>query len=123
MDEGFCVSALERAIRRHGAPEISNTDQGAQYTGAAYTSVLKDHGIRISMDGKGRATDNIMIERLWRTVKCDDIYLKDYETVEQLIAGLRIFFDYYNNERAHSSLDDRTPAEAYFGVSALQEAA
>ena len=123
MDEGFCVSALERAIRRHGAPEISNTDQGSQYTGAAYTGVLKDHGVKISMDGKGRATDNIMIERLWRTVKCDDIYLKDYETVEDLIAGLRIFFDYYNNERAHSSLDDRTPAEAYFGTAVLTQAA
>ena len=67
MDEDFCVSALERAIRRHGAPEISNTDQGSQYTGAAYTGVLKDHQVKISMDGKGRATDNIMIERLWRT--------------------------------------------------------
>ena len=106
-----------------GATEISNTDQGSQYTGAAYTGVLKDHGVKISMDGKGRATDNIMIERLWRTVKCDDIYLKDYETVEQLTRGLKIFFDYYNNERAHSSLDDRTPAEAYFGTASLRVAA
>jgi len=123
MDEGFCVSALERAIRRHGAPEISNTDQGSQYTGAAYTGVLKDYKVKISMDGKGRATDNIMIERLWRTVKYDDIYLKDYETVEELIAGLRIFFDDYNNQRPHSSLGRRTPADVYFGAAAYRQAA
>jgi len=123
MDEDFCVSALERAIRRHGAPEISNTDQGSQYTGAAYTGVLKDNGVKISMDGRGRATDNIMIERLWRTVKYDDIYLKDYETVEQLIAGLKIFFDDYNNERPHSSLGGRTPAEIYFGTASIRMAA
>jgi len=75
------------------------------------------------MNGRGRATDNIMIKRLWRTVKYDDIYLKEYETVEQLIADLRDYFDYYNNERPHSSLGDRTPAEVYFGASALKEAA
>lgn len=123
MDEGFCVSALERALRRHGAPEISNTDQGSQYTGAAYTGVLKDHRVKISMDGKGRATDNIMIERLWRTLKYDDIYLKDYETVEQLTAGLRIFFDDYNNERPHSSHGGKTPAQIYFGTAACRQAA
>ena len=123
MDEGFCVSALERAIRRHGAPEISNTDQGSQYTGAAYTGVLKDHKVKISMDGKGRATDNIMIERLWRTVKYDDIYLKDYETVEELIAGLRIFFDDYNYERPHSSHGGKTPAQIYFAAASLRVAA
>lgn len=123
MDEGFCISALERALRRHGAPEISNTDQGSQYTGAAYTSVLKDHGVKISMDGRGRATDNIMIERLWRTVKYDDIYLKDYETVAQLTAGLREFFDDYNNERPHSSLGGKTPADVYFGAASLRQAA
>jgi len=123
MDEGFCVSALERAIRRHGAPEISNTDQGSQYTGAAYTGVLKDHKVKISMDGKGRATDNIMIERLWRTVKYDDIYLKDYETVAQLTAGLREFFDDYNNERPHSSLGGKTPVDVYLGVASYRQAA
>lgn len=123
MDEGFCVSALERALRRHGTPEISNTDQGSQYTGAAYTGVLLDHKVKISMDGRGRATDNIMIERLWRTVKYDDIYLRDYETVEELITGLRIFFDDYNNERPHSSLGGKTPAQIYFGADSLQMAA
>lgn len=123
MDEGFCVSSLERALRRHGAPEISNTDQGSQYTGAAYTGVLKDRGVKISMDGRGRATDNIMIERLWRTVKYDDIYLKDYETVEQLVAGLRVFFDDYNNERPHSTHGGKTPAQIYFGSASLKAAA
>ena len=123
MDEDFCVSALERALRRPGIPEIFNTDQGSQFTGHAFTGVLNDHKIRISMDGRGRAMDNIMIERLWRTVKCDDIYLKEYETVEQLLAGLKNFFDYYNNERPHSSLGDRTPAEVYLGITAPSDSA
>jgi putative transposase len=123
MDEDFCVSALERALRRHGTPDIFNTDQGSQYTGAAFTGVLQKHGVKISMDGKGRATDNIMVERLWRTVKYEDIYLKDYETVEDLITGLRAYFDYYNHSRSHQSLGDRTPAEVYFGTSALKEVA
>lgn len=123
MDENFCVSTLERALRRHGCPDIFNTDQGCQYTGAAFTGVLKDHKIQISMDGKGRVTDNIMVERLWRTVKYEDIYLKDYETVEDLIVGLKEYFDYYNHARAHQSLDERTPAEVYFGASALKQIA
>lgn len=122
MDEDFCISALQRALRRHGIPEIFNTDQGSQFIGHAFTGVLNDHKIRISMDGRGRAMDNIMIERLWRTVKYDDIYLKDYQTTEQLLAGLRTFFDYYNNERPHTSLDDRTPAEVYFGRDVPDEA-
>jgi len=123
MDEGFCVSALERALRIHGKPEIFNTDQGSQYTGAAFTGVLKDHDIRISMDGKGRAMDNIMVERLWRTVKYEDIYIKDYETVEDLKKGLISYFWFYNNERPHQSLGDRTPAEVYRGTSSSREAA
>ena len=101
MDDGFCVSALERALRLNGNPDIFNTDQGSQYTGAAFTGMLKDHGVRISMDGKGRAMDNIMVERLWRTVKYEDIYIKDYETVGDLIKGLREYFWFYNNERPH----------------------
>lgn len=123
MDEDFCVSALERALRRHGAPDIFNTDQGSQYTGAAFTGVLKKHDVKISMDGKGRAADNIMVERLWRTVKYEDIYLKDYETVEDLMAGLREYFDYYNQSRSHQSLGELTPAEVYFGASALKQVA
>jgi putative transposase len=113
MDDSFCVSALERALRRHSRPEIFNTDQGSQYTGNAFTGVLKDHRIRISMDGKGRAMDNIMVERLWRTVKYEDIYLKDYETVEQLIHGLRSYFTFYNSERPHQSFAGKTPMEVY----------
>lgn len=123
MDDGFCVSALERALRLQGRPDIFNTDQGSQYTGAAFTGVLKDHGIRISMDGKGRAMDNIMVERLWRTVNYEDMYIKDYETVEELKKGLREYFWFYNHERPHQSLGDRTPAEVYFGTFQLREAA
>jgi putative transposase len=123
LDDGFCVSALGRALRNHEKPEIFNTDQGAQYTGNEFTGILKDHFIKISMDGKGRATDNIMIERLWRTLKYDDIYIKDYQSVEQLIQGLRKFFRHYNEERPHDSLGGRTPAQAYWGSDALRMAA
>ena len=117
IDDSFCVSALERALRCNSWPDIFNTDQGSQYTSASFTGVLKDHDIDISMDGKGRAMDNIMIERLWRSLKYEDIYLKDYETVEELIAGLREYFEYYNNERSHQSFGGRTPAEVYNGIS------
>ena len=117
IDDSFCVSALERALRCNGRCDIFNTDQGSQYTGTSFTGVLKDHEIKISMDGKGRVMDNIMIERLWRSLKYEDIYLKDYETVGELIAGLRDYFSYYNNERAHQSFDGRTPAEVYNGIS------
>lgn len=116
IDDSFCVSALERALRCNSWPDIFNTDQGSQYTSASFTGVLKDHDIDISMDGKGRAMDNIMIERLWRSLKYEDIYLKDYETVGELIAGLREYFEYYNNERSHQSFDGRTPAEVYNGI-------
>jgi len=123
MDEGFCVSALERALRLHSKPQIFNTGQGSQYTGHAFTGILKDHGIRISMDGKGQAMDNIMVERLWRTVKYEEIYIRDYETVEELIGGLREYFWFYNNERPHQSLGGKTPAELYFDRSELRKAA
>jgi len=115
IDDSFCVNALELAIRRFGRPEIFNTDQGAQFTGKAFTDVLKDNGIRISMDGKGRATDNIMVERLWRSVKYEEIYLKEYASVLELIRSLDQYFEFYNTERSHSSLGDRTPAEIYDG--------
>jgi len=130
MDEGFCVSVLERALRIHGKPEIFNTDQGSQYTGAVFTGVLKDHDIRISMpacrsgrDEKGRVMYNIMVEMLWRTVKYEEVYIKDYETVEDLKKGLISYFWFYNNERPHQSLGDRTPAEVYWGTSSSREAA
>lgn len=123
MDESFCVSALESALRRYGKPEIFNTDQGSQYTGKAFTDVLKNNGIKISMDGKGRAMDNIMIERLWRTVKYEEIFLKDYTSVLDLIRSLKSYFEFYNEERSHSSLNDLTPAEAYDSEFCTVEAA
>jgi putative transposase len=113
MDDDFCVNALESAIRQYGTPEIFNTDQGAQFTGKAFTCVLAKNGIRISMDGKGRAMDNIFIERLWRSLKYEEIYLNEYQNVKELIKALKTYFDFYNNERFHQSLDDSTPAEIY----------
>ena len=116
MDDDFCVSALERAIRLHGTPEIFNTDQGSQFTGKAFTDVLNDHGIKISMDGKGRWMDNVFIERLWRSVKYEDIYLKEYRTVFALRNGLKVYFEFYNNERSHQSFGICTPSEIYSGL-------
>jgi len=113
MDDDFCVSALESAIRQYGTPGIFNTDQGAQFTGKDFTGVLAKNGIRISMDGKGRAMDNIFIERLWRSVKYEEIYLNEYQDVKELTKALKTYFDFYNNERFHQSLDDSTPAEVY----------
>jgi putative transposase len=115
MDDDFCVNALESAIRRYGTPDIFNTDQGAQYTGKPFTGVLQKHGIRISMDGKGRAMDNIFIERLWRSVKYEKIYLNDFQNVKELVKELKQYFDFYNFERPHQSLEDKTPAEVYWG--------
>ena len=113
MDEAFCVSALQSALRQYPHPDIFNTDQGAQYTGEAFTGTLKKHAIKISMDGKGRAMDNIMIERLWRSVKYEEIYLKEYASVAELIQSLQRYFNFYNNERPHQGLNELTPAEAY----------
>jgi putative transposase len=103
MEESFCVECLQEALDKEGAPEIFNTDQGSQFTGEAFTSALKAHDIKISMDGKGRALDNRMIERLWRTVKYDDIYIKGYETMPELYQGLSAFFAKYNT-RKHQGL-------------------
>ena len=115
METGFCIAALDWALRR-GRPEIFNTDQGAQFTSHDFTRRLLDEGIRISMDGRGRVFDNIFVERLWRTVKYEDIYLKDYTDVPMLIGGLGGYFDFYNRERPHQSLDYRTPASLYLGT-------
>jgi putative transposase len=98
-----------QALKRYGVPEIFNTDQGSQFTSLAFTQCLKDHGIQISMDGRGRAADNIFVERLWRTIKYEDIYLKDYTTMDALHRGLTDFFAFYNEERPHQSLDYQTP--------------
>ncbi len=112
LDAAFCVESLEEAIELEGIPEIFNTDQGSQFTGEAFTGKLKGHGIRISMDGKGRALDNRMIERLWRTVKYDDIYVKGYETMSELHHGLKRFFEKYN-ARKHQGLAGLSPQEKY----------
>ena len=112
LDSSFCVSALQAALGQR-QPEIFNTDQGAQFTSQAFTSVLQTAGIAISMDGRGRALDNVFIERLWRTVKYENIYLQGYETAVELKRGLASYFDFYRYERLHMSLDYQTPWEAY----------
>ncbi len=123
MDSSFCVSALESAFRRYGRPEIFNTDQGSQYTSNDFTSTVLDNDVLISMDGKGRFIDNIFVERLWRTVKYEEVYLKEYTCVEELIKSLKVYFDFYNNERPHAGLESRTPAEVYWECANFQLAA
>lgn len=114
LDTDFCLEALNDALKNN-RPDIFNTDQGAQFTATAFTHRLVEAGVRISMDGKGRALDNIFVERLWRTVKYEDIYLKYYETVLDLEKGLAAYFDFYNDERPHQSLGYQTPANVYHG--------
>jgi putative transposase len=113
LDGLFCRVALRQALEQ-GTPEIFNTDQGAQFTALEFTNVLENADIRISMDGRGRALDNVFVERLWRTVKYENIYLRDYGSVPELDTGLHIYFQFYNHERLHQSLDYRTPAEVHF---------
>lgn len=113
MESSFCVSALERALRLYPAPEIFNSDQGSQFTSEAFTGVLKAHGVRISMDGKGRCMDNIFVERLWRSVKYEEVYLKDYETVDELRKSLARYFHFYNEERPHQAFGEATPIEIF----------
>ncbi len=124
LDTRFCVEALKEALFKYGAPEIFNTDQGCQFTSEKFTSVLKSWNVRISMDGKGRFKDNIFIERLWRTLKYERIYLKSYETGVELSKDLTTWFSWYNEKRPHSSLDKQTPNEAYLqGLEKLKSAA
>ena len=113
MDAGFCVDCLEEAIKNYGAPEVFNTDQGSQFTSASFTGMLIEYGITISMDGRGRAFDNIFVERLWRTVKYEDVYLKGYESMPALLLGLTDYFLFYNEERPHQSLGYKTPEVVY----------
>lgn len=113
MEAVFCVDCLEEALRAHGKPEIFNSDQGSQFTSEAFTGVLKREGISISMDGRGRAFDNIFVERLWRSVKHEDVYLKGYATMGELTVGLAEYFAFYNSERPHQSLDQKTPEVVY----------
>jgi len=113
IDTAFCVAALEEAIAVWGSPSIFNTDQGSQFTATAFVEVLKSHGIEISMDGVNRCLDNIYVERLWRSVKYEEIFLNDYANMGELQVGLNRYFKFYNEERFHQSLDYRTPAELY----------
>jgi len=112
LDGSFCLEALEEALSR-GQPEVFNTDQGTQYTAAAFTGRLERAGVKVSMDGKGRCLDNVFVERLWRSVKYEDVYLRGYETVRQLRAGLAAYFGFYNTQRRHQALAYRTPQEVY----------
>jgi putative transposase len=114
METSFCLSALDWALQ-YGKPEIFNSDQGSQFTSEDFTGRLKIAGVRISMDGRGRVFDNIFVERLWRTVKYEDVYLRDYESVPAAIAGLAAYFSFYNRERLHQALGYQTPAAVYHG--------
>jgi putative transposase len=123
MTTDFCVEALEEAIARYGPPEIFNTDQGSQFTSADFTRVLTDNGIQISMDGKGRWLDNVFVERLWRSVKYEHVYLHAYESVTEAREQLAGYFEFYNEQRPHSALGARTPDAAYFDSTAVKLAA
>jgi putative transposase len=113
LETHFCVEALEAALEL-AIPEIFNTDQGAQFTALAFVDHLQQAGVQVSMDGRGRALDNVFVERLWRSVKYEEVYLRSYETVPELARGLRAYFEFYNYERYHQALDYRTPAEVHF---------
>jgi putative transposase len=123
MDAEFCIEALEEALARHGPPDIFNTDQGSQFTSPRFTGVLQDAGVRISMDGRGRWIDNVFIERLWRSVKYECVYLNAFETGSEARAGIGRWISYYNGVRPHSALAGRTPDEAYAGSPAETKAA
>ena len=116
LDGSFCLEMLEEALRG-GRPEVFNTDQGAQFTAAAFVGCLEGAGVAVSMDGRGRALDNVFVERLWRSIKYEDIYIRGYETVPELHRGLSRYFGFYNDERLHQSLEYRTPAAVYRGAS------
>ena len=123
LDSAFCIAAVEEAISRYGPPEIFNTDQGAQFTSAAFTGLLLEHGIRLSMDGKGCWRDNIFVERLWRSLKYEEVYLHGYDSVSAATTGIGNYFTLYNARRPHSSLSDRTPDDVYFTPLPLAAAA
>ena len=117
LEADFCVEALNEAVHRFGPPEIMNTDQGSQFTSTAFISVLEQHKIQISMDGKGCWRDNVFVERLWKSVKYEEVYLHGYETVSAARQALIRYFDFYNRRRPHSTLDGKTPDMAYFSLS------
>jgi len=123
MDTDFCVEALEEAIGKYGCPEIFNTDQGSQFTSESFTNILKENNIKINMDGRGRFQDNIFIERLWWTVKYQYLYLRAFDNGKELRHGLKKWFQYYNQDRFHQSLEDWTPDEIYFIKQQLKKVA
>jgi putative transposase len=123
LDASFCVEALEEAIRKYGSPEIFNTDQGSQFTSEGFIDILKAHGIKMSMDSKGRWMDNVFVERLWRSVKYEDIYLKAYGSLSETRQGLKAYFEFYNQRRRHQGLDDQTPDEVYWNTLPKQKVA
>jgi putative transposase len=123
MTSEFCVEALEEAIAKYGTPEIFNSDQGSQFTSEAFTKVLNAHNIKISMDGKGRWIDNVLVERLWKSVKYEHVYLHAYESVDEAKQQLTRYFSFYNSRRPHSSLGGTTPDTAYFGSLQTKNAA
>jgi putative transposase len=113
LDTGFCIEAVEEALAKYGKPEVFNTDQGSQFTSLAFTELLKRHEIAISMDGKGAWRDNVFVERLWRTIKYEEVYLQAYTSVSEARAGIGRYLGFYNSRRPHSSLDGKTPDQAY----------
>ena len=119
LGAAFCVETLEEALARHGKPDIVNTDQGSQFTGASFTGVLVSNEIRISMDGKGAWRDNVFVERLWRTIKYEEVYLRAYDSVSDARQSIGRYLDLYNRRRPHSSLDGMTPDQAYFGNTSM----
>jgi putative transposase len=123
LDVSFCIEALEEAVMRYGIPEIFNSDQGSQFTSEAFTGILDANGIKISMDGRGRWMDNIMIERLWKSVKYEDVYLKAYDSIPAAREGLKMYFKFYNSSRRHQSLDRMTPDSVYWSTLPQKQAA
>ena len=123
MSSDFCIEAVEEALARFGAPEIFNTDQGSQFTDEQFIKPLDEKGVRVSMDGKGRWIDNVFVERLWRSVKYEDLYLHAYATPREVRAALIRYFSFYNAARPHQSLDYRTPDELYFAINPTRKAA
>jgi putative transposase len=123
LDASFCTQALQEALGRYDAPEIMNTDQGSQFTSEAFTGLLSAHGVAISMDGRGRWMDNVFIERLWRSVKYEEVYLKAYETIPEARRELAAYFDFYNTRRRHQGLENRTPDDVYWSTLLTQHQA
>ena len=123
LDADFCIDTLEEALERYGAPEIFNTGQGSQFTSEGFTKVLLSHGVAISMDGRGRWMDNAFIERLWRSVKYEEVYLKGYESIPEARRELAAYFDFYNMRRRHQGIGDRTPDQAYWDTLRTEQTA